>query len=323
MQESILTEEFHMGLDDRVKGLETVTTRLDTSVGDLVGKMESLTNTVRESNKTHWAVPILVALVLTWIGWLSLTVISHGTKLTGIGAILSPQETLKGLTSAVSSDPQKAKKELAQVATSFRQLSQAKVNLPVRALDETTQELSKVSVSHQDLPETWAAIGEFINYRSLNSSSWTPPADLPDCVDTVPRTSALNQGFSVEGEKKELRENLAGFVNCRITLDSPDDGKKISSLLSNGIAHISFNKCVVAYHGGALTIPLSWEKRVVDSIPFEKGGAVALTTNGPALDFTDCVFDVSIQRSLPPADGQNLTRLLLAKNRSTFEIPLK
>jgi hypothetical protein len=323
MQEPVLIEEFQMGLDDRVKSLETITTRLDGSVGELVKDLKSLSKAVTESNKPHWAVPILVGLVLAWIGWLSLQVISHGNKLTAIGAMLSPQETLKGLTSALSPDPQKAKKELAQVASSFRQLNQAKVNLPVRTLDETTEELTKISVSHQDLPETWAAIGEFINYRSLNSTSWIPPADLPDCMDTVPRTATLHRPFTAEGKQQELKANFAGYVNCRITLDSPDDGKRLSSLLSSGnIAHISFNKCVVAYHGGAITIALSWDKHVVDSVPIGKG-AVTLTAPRDTLDFVDCVLDISIQRSLPPPDGQNLARLLLAKNTSTFELPLR
>src|SRR5258706_14090055 len=138
MQELILIEkESKMGFEDRVKGLETITGRLDTSVSDLVKTVESLSKTAENSNKPHWMVPIFVTLALAWMGWLSLQVISHGIKLTGIGPILSPQETLKGLTSAVSPDPEKAKKELAQVTDSINKLSKAKINLPEQTIAET------------------------------------------------------------------------------------------------------------------------------------------------------------------------------------------
>lgn len=106
MQELLVPEESSMSLqDEKIKGLERVTEELRRDFSALDGSFKALSKTVEDSKHTHWAIPVLIMVALAWMGWLSLQVISQGNKLTAIGTILSPQETLKHLTSAVSPDP--------------------------------------------------------------------------------------------------------------------------------------------------------------------------------------------------------------------------
>jgi hypothetical protein len=281
-----------MALDDRVKGLETITNRLDTSVGDLVKKVDFLSKTVENSSKPHWTVPIFILLVLGWIGWLSLQVISHGNKLTGIGAILSPQETLKNLTSAVSPDPQKAKQELAQVTDSFQKLNTAKVKLPERTIDETSGRLTIVSNTHQDLPETWSAIGAFITYRSQMVHGWAE-TNLPLCDNQFHRariTKPIDKGSNT------ITHGPVEINDCKMILDSPDATGNLSVDLS--MADVIFTHCVVFYNGGPIIfVPV---KMAATEPPHFVGNVL----------FRDCSFVLSVP-SIPDQRGQELIRALL------------
>ena len=294
MQDLILIEKSPMGLDDRVKGLETITGRLDTSVSDLVKKVESLSNTVRDSNKPHWAVPVLITLVLAWIGWLSVQVISHGNKLTAIGTILSPQETLKNLTSAVSVDPQKAKKELVQVTDSFQKLGRAKVNLPEQTVNDTSERLIAVSNTHEDLPETWTAIGAFITYRSQMIHGWQE-TNLPLCTDQFHKFRLLGK----TGETKDAvtyEHTPVEIHDCKIILDSPETTAELSPDVS--VSDVVFTHCAVFYNGGPIIlVPV----KVAAQMPAQLIGKIS---------FQQCIFIVSLPQ-VPDTHGMELARTLL------------
>ena len=300
MQELILTEEFQMSLDHKVKGLETITSRLDTGVSELVKKVESLSKTVEDSNKPHWTVPILVTLVLAWIGWLSLQVISHGNKLTGIGAILSPQETLKSLTSAAfSMEPRQVKKELAQVTDSIHKLSKAKISLPEQTVNETTEQLTTVSNTHKDLPETWTAIGAFITYRSQMIRGWQE-TNLPLCDDQFHRAK-----FTSHAGSNVLEHGPVEVHDCKIVLDSLDASKNLSIDLS--LADIVFTHCAVFYNGGPIVL-----------VP------VKMATDSPArligrMSFKECLFIVSLP-GVPAAHGEEFARALLSAPDGNLEL---
>lgn len=279
MQKPIFTEETEMGVEDRVKGLETITNRLDTSVSDLAKKVESLSKSVEAANKTHPAVPILISLVLGWIGWLSLQVISHGNKLTSIGAILSPQETLKSLTSAVSPDPQKAKIELAEVKDSFRTLNKSKINLPEQTVNETTERLTMVSTTHKDLPETWSAIGAFITYRSEMIRGWQE-TNLPPCDDQFHHATFYPPGKQNPDGSTTIEHGPVEVHDCKLILDSFATSKNLSVDLS--IADIVFTHCAIFYDGGPIVlVPV---KMSTDSKPPELLGS---------LTFRQCIVAAS------------------------------
>lgn len=281
-----------MGLDDRVKGLETITNRLDSSVGDLVKNVDFLSKTVENSSKPHWTVPIFILLVLGWMGWLSLQVISHGNKLTGIGAILSPQETLKNLTSAVSPDPQKAKKDLAQVTDSIQKLNTAKVKLPERTIDETSRQLTIVSNTHQDLPETWSAIGAFITYRSQMVHGWEE-TNLPLC-DSQFHKARLTK--PIDKDTHTVTHGPVEINDCKMILDSPDATGNLSVDLS--MADVIFTHCVVFYNGGPIIF-----------VPVKMAATEPAHFVGSVL-FRDCSFVLSVP-AIPDQRGQELIRALL------------
>ena len=110
------------------------------------------------------------------------------------------------------------------------------------------------------------------------------------------------------------------YENCRITLDSTEDGDKLNSLLRE-YATITFNRCLVAYHGGPIKFTLAWQDHVVDSVRGKNGGGLQLAISSETLSFVDCLFDFSLQDS-PSPEGQQLTKLILAQTTSTINLPV-
>src|ERR1700733_13073230 len=100
-----------MAQEDKIKGLQTITTALRERLDMVDERVNTFVKASEGDRKPHWAVGILTLIVLSWMGWVSLQVVSQGKKLTSIETILSPQEALKSLNSAVSPDPKKAKQD--------------------------------------------------------------------------------------------------------------------------------------------------------------------------------------------------------------------
>ena len=281
--------------EERVKGLETQNTNIRERLGTIEGSLATLS----VSKQPHWAVSVLVAAVLAWMGWLSVQVIGQGNKLTGVMMILTPQATLKNLTSAVSAQPAQAKKDLEQVADSIHKLSKAKVNLPEQTVDETSEELSKLSDTHKDLPETWQAIGAFITYRSQMIRGWED-TNLPPCDNQFHRALAsTTKGSNV------ITHGPVEVHDCKIILDSPETSKNLSIDLS--IANVAFTHCAVFYNGGPIIL-----------VP------VKMATDTPAqligrLSFKECLFVVSLS-GVPAAHGVEFARALLSAPSGTLEL---
>jgi hypothetical protein len=295
MQEPLILEEAAMGQEDRIKGLETITKTLGERLDSVDEKLKNLLKSSEDSKSPHWAVSILIALVLGWMGRLSVQVINHGNKLTGIGAILSPQETLKSLTSAVSPDPQKAKKELAQVTDSFQKLGRAKVNLPEQTVSDTSEQLIALSNTHKDLPETWTAIGAFITYRSQMIRGWQE-TNLPLCTAQFHKFKLLGK----IGETKDTTTFEHGPVeihDCKIILDSPETTAELSPDLS--MADVVFTHCAVFYNGGPIIL-----------VPVKVARDMPPTLVGH-MTFTDCLFIVSLS-GVPAPHGTDFARALLS-----------
>jgi hypothetical protein len=278
--------------EDRVKGLETQTRDLNVRLGAIEKSLENLSKSFEEYKRPHWALAVLVALVLGWIGWLSLQVINQGNKLIAIGAILTPQETLKSLSAAVSPDDQKAKKELAQVADSIRKLSKARVSLPEQTVDETSEQLVAVSNTHKDLPETWAAIGAFITYRSQMIRGWEE-TNLPLCDSQFHR--AQFEGF--DKDSNTVTHGPVEVHDCKIILDSPGATGNLSIDLS--MADVIFTHCAVFYNGGpVIFVPV---KIATTQAPHFVGN----------IYFKNCLFVVSLP-AVPDERGIDLARALLS-----------
>jgi hypothetical protein len=285
-----------MAQEDRIKGLETITRTLGERLDGVDEKLKKLSKSSEESRFPHWAVSVLVGMVLAWMGWLSVQIIGQGQKITGIMMILNPQETLKTLGS-VSMKPQEAKKGLTQVAASFRQLSQDKVSLPEKTIDETAEDLSKISTVHQDLPETWTAIGEFISYRSRMLRGWER-TNMPLCDDQFYK---LKITAPIAPDPNNPNENIVthGPVeihDCKIFLDSL--GSSLNLSLDLSLADVIFTHCAVFYDGGPIVfVPVQMSV----SSPAKFLGSVT---------FQDCLFIFSFQ-TVPPEHGMELARTLL------------
>ncbi len=287
--------------EERIKGLETQNQNIRERLSKIEGSIEALP---RESKAPHWATGVLVAMVLAWMGWLSLQIIGMDGKVKAITFILNPQETLKTLTSAVSPEPQKAKRELAQVTDSLHKLTTAKVSLPEQTVDQATAQLSEISTTHQDLPETWSAIGAFITYRSQMIQGWGQ-TNLPTCDDQFHRFRITAPMTKDAKGQPVLTHGPVEIHDCKIVLDSLGASRNLSLDLS--LADIVFTHCAVFYNGGPVVlVPV----KVATETPAHLVGS---------LTFHDSFFIVSLPQ-VPSASGQELARLLLTSPKEEFKL---
>jgi hypothetical protein len=188
------------------------------------------------------------------------------------------------------------------------------VKIDPQIVNKMSEKLASIPARPLDY---WQTVANLVSYRSFNTVSWSPQATLPKCTDSAPETTPIVANFMTEGKPSQLTTKLGTYRSCRITLDSPEDGTHLNSLLLGGIASITFYRCLVVYRGGPIKLILAWDHRVVASA--EKVGT--LTASGNTLSFVDCLFDFSIQE-LPTPQTQQLTELLLSQNSPTINLPL-
>ena len=184
-----------------------------------------------------------------------------------------------------------------------------------------TTSLSKKLLRVQpDSPDFWDVAGVLISYRSFNTTSWTSPANLPNCTDSRPYIDTFSPGATSGGLKLEVK--LGSYRDCRLTLDSPQDGERLNLLLFGDVPVIGFYLCVIVYRGGPVKLALAWDQHVVASATGKNGAAANLSISGNALTFKDCLFDFSVNQSQPPAQVQQLTKLVLGQDTPTITLPL-
>jgi hypothetical protein len=286
-----------MGQEERIKGLETITKTLGERLEKVDVKLNALLSASKDAETPHWAVGVLTLIVLGWMGWISLAVIGQGNKLSTIGGILSPQDGLKSLTSGgVSTDPKKATKELAQATVSFQKLGRTKVTLPDPILSETSQQLITLSNTHQDLPETWSAIGAFITYRSQLIHGWQE-TNLPPCTGQFHKAQIIGQPSKTNNGDINVTHGPVEIHDCKIILDSPETTIELSPDLS--LSDVVFTHCAVFYNGGPIVlVPV----KIARDMPPQLIGR---------LTFTDCLFIVTLS-GVPAAHGTDFARALLS-----------
>jgi hypothetical protein len=192
------------------------------------------------------------------------------------------------------------------------------VKVPADVTENLSKKLLQIDPTSSDL---WQAAGALISYRSFNTTSWALPPGFPNCTDLVPVTQGLVQSGTAGGEPIKVEAKLAFYKDCRVTLDSPVDGRKLNELLTVGYASITFIRCLVVYRGDPVAVILRWENHVVDRETNEKGGGLSMTTSGNTLYFTDCLFDFSIEQRSPPQSVQQLARTVLSQTGTTIQLP--
>jgi hypothetical protein len=170
-----------------------------------------------------------------------------------------------------------------------------------------------------DAPGLVEASGDLISYRSFSSASWPSSLDLLSCTDRAPEITTLHQKFKVEGIPHELNANLGVYRNCRVTLDSPTEDERLKRVLTGEVPNITFYQCIIVYTGGLIDLPIAWDNRVVDAVGIGKG-TISLGISGSTIAFNDCKFELKL--SAPSEEARKLTRLLLAQNTGTINLPL-
>jgi hypothetical protein len=180
---------------------------------------------------------------------------------------------------------------------------------------------SKLADTRESTRDFWPTAASFVSYRSfaLTNQAIRTSSSLPNCRDTTPKIGTFTQPATSGGVRLSVEAKLLFYEDCRVTLDSPEDGDKLSSLLRE-YAKITFNRCLVVYHGGPIKFTLARQDYVVDSARGKNGGGITLSTSGETLSFVDCLFDFSFTDA-PSPEGQQLTKLILDQKTSTINLP--
>jgi hypothetical protein len=178
-------------------------------------------------------------------------------------------------------------------------LNQAKVTLPEKTIEETTAQLTKILTTHQELPETWTVVGDFITYRSQMIRGWQE-ANLPLCDSQFHQAPIV----SMEKGSNVIEHGPVDIHDCKMILDSPDATANLSLDLS--IGDVIFTHCAIFYNGGPIILT-----------PFKAGDAPAHFV-GDAY-FKDCLFVVSLPK-VPDERGREFARELLASRTGDIKL---
>jgi hypothetical protein len=285
--------------DERIKGLETQAGNIRERLAKIEGRLDTPS---KSPNTILITVLSIVGVGIIWyLGWIGVQVVDHGKKLTAIVGMLAPQTILGSLSSAVSATPTDAKNQLAQAATAIRQLQKAKVRLPESAASEAASDVNKLIDTHQDLPETWSVVGDFITYRSQMLRGWQDAA-VPPC-DSQFHKFKITEPIKKGETESTITHGPVEVHDCKIVLDSPDTVSNLSMDLS--LADIVFRHCAIYYNGGPI---------VLTPIPIVPNTAPKLVGR---VSFEDCLFVVSLP-NIPPSNGIEFAKALLASPNGTL-----
>jgi hypothetical protein len=226
--------------------------------------------------------------------------------LTGTVALQLQKAVDDSLVSAISANTRDdAKDKLIFASSAIRQLADAKVTLNPTGSIDMTRYLDRVAQVHQDLPETWRVIGDFISYRSETAETFEQSA-LPRCTDMPAKFSGTSKNGTKEGEVV-ITHGPFEFHDCKIPLDSPETTLDLSLNLS--LSDVIFTRCAVFYRGGKIVV---FPVKVARDTP---AGIVGHAS------FKDCIFSFSFSR-IPTPQGQRLALAVLESppNDVQFEI---
>jgi hypothetical protein len=211
---------------------------------------------------------------------------------------------------------------LPQLRAALQLATQEKIELPHTVVDDLQHKLLE---TERDAPEFWPTVSEFISYRSFNlvpkQAADLSVANLPNCTTSEPHGMAI---AAVSPGGQVTKVSNAYYENCRFTIDSPEDDKRIMFLIKRcptPSPMIEFRHCLIVYRGGDFTLP-TWTK--YQNLPAQGGSGTGLTLsyNGPTLIFTGCLFDFSASNQLPE-HGQEITQSLLAQTNLTLVLRLR
>jgi len=251
------------------------------------------------------AAGVLIFVLTQWTGYTEFRV-STGYRLDSI------ERELKGIRDELT------KQSLANQAILFGAEQQENTKAPYKLLSTLA---SRLVQSDKSTPSYWPTAAEFISYRSRIVS---PDAQvllnshLPNCIDSDPFPIRVAEVDS-RGAIKRL-EN-AHYDNCRFTLDSIEDDRRIMSFVAK-YGTIEFRHCLIVYKGGEMIVPTYLH---ISNVPLTaitgKGKGASIDYNGPALQFIDCAFDFSAPGTVP-TNAQKLIEALLPQSGTVLKSDL-
>lgn len=214
-------------------------------------------------------------------------------------------------------------KTLAALAT---RAQEQKITTDPVEIGEVVQHLLSIKDRNIDF---WRASSSLLNYRSFNvlpkQTISLSMQNLPNCTDSDPVTLTGQAPYTIldlEPTGKVKRVMNPHYYNCRFTLDSAEDDRRINSMVVSKFPTIEFRHCLIVYKGGdfALITESHVAKIPLHSLTGKDTGGTA-NYNGPSLQFIECLFDFSVSDQVPER-GQEITQNLLAQNGLSLIIPL-
>jgi hypothetical protein len=180
-----------------------------------------------------------------------------------------------------------------------------------------------LNATDRNTPGYWPAAAEFITYRSQVSvgtalQTHSRP-DMPNCTDNPP--TPMGYRMTAEEEKNSVGPNPNQFIpalyeNCRFVLDSPEEAARVPYAREGRSFLIKFKNCQIIYNGGIIAV-FNPHPRIS---PVQGRGPTrgdVYIINGQRIEFENCLFLFSI-KTIPPQDGQSMTRELLAQSGPLF-----
>jgi hypothetical protein len=281
-----------------------------------------LTGFIKDWSGAGAAVAILVLFFTQWTGYVEFRT-KTGDRLDNIEKTLNQitqDSTKQSLLTHAALPVADFKATLSDLRSTLAKAKQQNVKVSPKVIGDLQEKL----IASTDAPTFWPAAAEFIAYRSLATTSWSAPKNLPICTDRPPTRTTLTVLSPTQ-----IQVNPGVYENCRFSLDSPQEDEQLNRYLTmpaeGKSLTIMFKHCLIVYHGGQINLVTALNERNVPYLvgppehPFAKGTVNVAVTN--AIEFRDCLFDIELQNA-PPEPGQQITRLLLASTGTDVKLPL-
>jgi len=205
---------------------------------------------------------------------------------------------------------------LPELASAIAVTRRQKVKVLPQIISDLQQHLTATDT---DAPSFWPAVSEFISYKSLNSTSWSAPNNLPTCTDSEPASSTVSILSPTQATI-----NPGVYENCRFILDSPREDARLNEIIQKRLAVVIFKHCVIVYRGGPINLVLALDKYNLPWSTEQNGqhleGRVNISVRN-AVQFQECLFDFVLHGE-PQKSGRELTKFLLASSGNEITVPL-
>jgi hypothetical protein len=283
-----------------------------------------LTGAIKDWSGAGAAIAILILAVTQWTAY-----IEFRTQTTDRLGMIEKKLTTSELQSQASLPQSAFEKALPEVRSTVATARKDGISVPPAVIEGLR---SKLLASNSATPDFWPTLSEFVSYRSaLSYHATAAPTPMirvfslstqPNCTDSLPKPMTIKEVVS----PNEAINNRGLYENCRFELDSATQGQTLNAILRGKTPFITFKNCLIVYYGGEISLILAWDKEpftmtIVGRGPEDPSKIIHTTLSGPAIQFENCLFNLTFQNS-PPPNGQRLSTTLLAQNPTSVSLPV-